>query len=358
MAAGEEGTILPIGSGRFVLLALFDGIRGCSTSLRAHQLEPFADYSSEVENRCQQLIAAKFPNCVQLGDIKKIDRIALESMVAEHGTDKPWLVVGGSPCQDLSIRRGSNAKGLVGKKSKLFFEFVRIVNTVMGLGVQVVFILENVASMPDSERDTITASLGVEPLDIDSALVSACHRRRYYWTNLPTTQLERQPVDIDSFLDEGWQRVPPGKPFRCFVAQAAFQMSRGRGEINGVRREEDGVERSPNADERERILGFPRGHTRLNGDVGEELFEENLRLKLVGNSFSVQVVSHLLMAFAAWAKDGQPLTLLPLCCNARILTMNRPWQECANEGSDSDSPFLDPAAVDDESFYADASALW
>merc|ERR1711904_225367 len=96
-------------------------------------------------------------------------------------------------------------------------------------GVQVAFLLENVASMPDGERDTITESLGVQPVEIDSVLVSACHRQRYYWTNLPVAPIRRREVDIDELLDKGWRRFPTGKPFRCFVSSASFQARRGRG---------------------------------------------------------------------------------------------------------------------------------
>lgn len=309
--------------GDFVLLSLFDGIRGCSVALRSLGVAPCADYSSEIERNCQRLIATKFPQCTQLGDVRKLDKAALESFVAKHGRTLPWLVAGGSPCQDLSVRRGNNRKGLLGKKSKLFFEFARVVSMLMSLGVTVAFLLENVASMSDDQRDAITACLGVEPIEIDAARVSACHRVRYYWTNLPVSSPEPRDVDIDALLDDGWRRFPEGKPFRCFVASTVRSARLGR-EPAGVRRISDGAERAPNADEREAILGFPRGHTRLLDDKGHEVFAEGLRLKLLGNSFSVQVVAHLLRPLAAFAQDGsRPLKLRALHANAWILCMDR-----------------------------------
>mmetsp|Transcript_110113 Transcript_110113/g.245747 ORF Transcript_110113/g.245747 Transcript_110113/m.245747 type:complete len:133 (+) Transcript_110113:44-442(+) len=98
------GATCPLVTGDFVLLALFDGIRGCSVALRSLGVEPCADYSSEIERNCQRLIAAKFPKCNQIGDVRKLDKAALQRLVAEHGINRPWLVVGGSPCQDLSCR--------------------------------------------------------------------------------------------------------------------------------------------------------------------------------------------------------------------------------------------------------------
>jgi len=330
-------------SGDFVLLALFDGIRGCSEALGALGVEPHADYSSELDKNCRRLIAAKYPRCIQIGDVQKIDRAALEAMVAKHGVQRPWLVVGGSPCQDLSIRRGQNRRGLAGKKSKLFFEFVRVVSTLRSLGVEVVFLLENVSSMSDEDRDAISASLGVDPVEIDAAVMSACHRQRYYWTNLPVEPVKPRAIDIDSLLYEGWCRLPKGKPFRCFVSSAAWQAKRGR-EPLGIFRQAaataagsgsgsggEAEERAPNAGEREAILGFPRGHTRLRGDDGEDLFPEGLRLKLLGNSFSVQVVSHLLAPIAASARDGQRLELRPLREDAMVVRMNR---ICGSAGPD------------------------
>merc|ERR1739848_978553 len=100
--------------------------------------------------------------------------------------------------------------------------------------------------MPDEDRDTITACLGVEPVEIDSAEISGCHRQRYYWTNLPVVPVVPQTVDIDALLDEGWHRFPDGQPFRCFVASTVRNARLGR-EPNSVRRASDGAERVPNA---------------------------------------------------------------------------------------------------------------
>merc|ERR1712113_1324913 len=87
----------------------------------------------------------------------------------------------------------------------------------------------------------------------------------------------------------------------------------------------------PNANERELMLGFPRGHTRLLNDAGEDLIPESLRLRLLGNSFSVQVIAHLLTPFAEFAKGLQPLSLRPLRQDALLLSMNRVQAPCDDE---------------------------
>jgi len=90
------------------------------------------------------------------------------------------LLIGGSPCQDLSTAK-ANGKGLEGEKSSLFFEYVRILKEVRPK----YFLLENVASMKKADKDEITRIMGVEPILINSALVSAQNRKRLYWTNIP-----------------------------------------------------------------------------------------------------------------------------------------------------------------------------
>lgn len=96
------------------------------------------------------------------------------------------LLIGGSPCQDLSIAK-TNREGLAGKRSGLFYEYLRILREVKPK----YFVLENVASMPKEARETISQELGVEPIMINAALVSAQSRKRYFWTNIPSVALPK-----------------------------------------------------------------------------------------------------------------------------------------------------------------------
>ncbi len=104
------------------------------------------------------------------------------------------LLIGGSPCQDLSIAK-KNRKGLDGERSGLFWEYVRILKELQPK----YFILENVASMPKEAKSIITEALGVEPIMIDAALVSAQRRKRLFWTNIPNVI---QPEDREIFLKD------------------------------------------------------------------------------------------------------------------------------------------------------------
>lgn len=103
------------------------------------------------------------------------------------------LLIGGSPCQDLSI--AGKRKGLSGERSGLFWEYVRILKEVKPK----YFILENVASMPKEAKQTITNALGVDPIMINASLVSAQQRKRLFWTNIPNLKL---PKDRGIFLKD------------------------------------------------------------------------------------------------------------------------------------------------------------
>jgi DNA (cytosine-5)-methyltransferase 3A len=112
------------------------------------------------------------------------------------------LLIGGSPCQDLSAAK-ADGKGLAGEKSGLFFEYVRILEEIKAENPDIQFLLENVASMKKADRDEITRIMGVEPILINSALVSAQNRKRLYWTNIPgITQPEDKEIFLRDIIDE------------------------------------------------------------------------------------------------------------------------------------------------------------
>lgn len=117
-------------------------------------------------------------------------------------TGETWdvdLLIGGSPCQDLSIAK-KNRKGLLGERSGLFWEYVRILKEVKPK----YFILENVASMPKEAKEIITKTLGVEPIMIDASLVSGQMRKRLFWTNIPNvTQPKDRGILLKDILENG-----------------------------------------------------------------------------------------------------------------------------------------------------------
>jgi site-specific DNA-cytosine methylase len=106
-------------------------------------------------------------------------------------------LVGGSPCQDLSIAKRARA-GLLGNRSGLFLEYVRILREKR----PAYFVLENVASMNNKDRDFISETLAVEPIMINSALLTAQNRKRYYRTNIPNVvQPNDKNIGIQDILE-------------------------------------------------------------------------------------------------------------------------------------------------------------
>lgn len=157
------------------VLSLFDGMSCGQIALKNLGVKVDKYYASEIDKYAIQIAKKNFPNTIHLGDVTKIP----SSVFGVNGFNtKINLIMGGSPCQGFS-KAGKNLN-FDDPRSKLFFEFVRLVEELKPK----YFLLENV-KMTKEHRDTISSFLGVEPIYIDSALVSAQTRKRYYWTNIP-----------------------------------------------------------------------------------------------------------------------------------------------------------------------------
>lgn len=167
------------------ILSLFDGISCGQIALNRAGIEYENYYASEVEPNAIKVTQTNYPKTIQLGDVTNLDFSKFENVD---------LLMGGSPCQDLSIAK-ADRQGLEGSRSNLFFRFVDALNQAKPK----YFIFENVASMGQKEKDTITEILGVEPIMINSALVSAQSRKRLYWTNIGHVG---QPKDRKIFLKD------------------------------------------------------------------------------------------------------------------------------------------------------------
>ena len=133
-------------------------------------------YASEIDKYAIQVTQKNYPNTIQVGDICELDPQDFQDVD---------LIMGGSPCQGFSF--AGKQLAFDDPRSKLFFEFVRMVEGVKPK----YFLLENVR-MKKEYLQIITDMLGVEPIFINSALVSAQSRQRYYWTNISGIQ---QPED-------------------------------------------------------------------------------------------------------------------------------------------------------------------
>ena len=146
-------------------------------------------YASEIDKYAIKITQKNFPDTIQLGNIRE---------VKASGLPKIDLLIGGSPCQDVSF--AGKGKGLIdGERSSLFFEFVRLYQELKPK----YFILENVKMKKNSEA-IITHCLGVQPIEINSSLFSAQNRKRLYWTNIPLDDLPKDKgIKLKDILENG-----------------------------------------------------------------------------------------------------------------------------------------------------------
>ena len=174
------------------ILSLFDGMSCGRLALDRLGIKVDKYYASEIDKYAIQVSSANYPDIIQIGDVCDV-----------KGEDYPDidLVLAGSPCQGFSF--AGNQLAFDDPRSALFFEFVRILKEVKPK----YFLLENV-KMKKEFLDVISEQVGVEPILINSALVSAQNRLRYYWTNIPGVE---QPEDRGIVLKDILETEPDEK---------------------------------------------------------------------------------------------------------------------------------------------------
>ncbi len=171
------------------VLSLFDGISCGQIALERAGIKVDIYYASEIESNPIKVTMKNYPDTIQLGDVTKWKEWDIDWRSID-------LLLGGSPCQGFSF--AGKQLNFEDPRSKLFFEYADILNHIKECNPDVKFLLENV-KMKQEYQDVITEYLGVEPILIDSALVSAQNRKRLYWTNIPNIQ---QPSDKNINLED------------------------------------------------------------------------------------------------------------------------------------------------------------
>lgn len=177
------------------VLSLFNGMNTGRQALENVGIKVTKYYSSEIKPYAIELTQHHFPDTIQVGDVTKW-----------RAWDIDWrsidLVLSGSPCQDLSAA-GKRA-GINGKKSSLFFTFVEILEHIKELNHKVLFLQENVGSASKLDVGIMSRALGVYPVRINSSLLTAQLRDRYYWSNIRTKETMFDVVtDIPQPKDKG-----------------------------------------------------------------------------------------------------------------------------------------------------------
>jgi DNA-cytosine methyltransferase len=201
------------GSTGLNVLSLFDGMSCGQIALQRVGIKVENYFASEIDKYAIQVAKHNFPNTKHIG-----------SVVDVKGNDLPKidLLIGGSPCQGFSF--AGKQLNFDDPRSKLFFEFVRLKNECN----PTYFLLENV-KMKKEYQDVITEHLGVEPIEINSNLLSAQNRKRIYWTNIPGVSI---PNDKGILLkdivheNESIDTALNGNYAEWFAKNAEFQLSK------------------------------------------------------------------------------------------------------------------------------------
>jgi DNA (cytosine-5)-methyltransferase 3A len=166
------------------VLSLFDGMSCGQVALNNLGIKVDKYFASEIDKYAMEIAKKNFPDIIHVGNVEFVTKSMLNNKID--------LIIGGSPCQGFS--RAGKGLNFEDPRSKLFFEFVRLIKECKPK----YFMLENV-KMNKESRDIISEYLGVEPIYIDSALLSAQTRKRYYWTNIPNIS---EPIDKGIILKD------------------------------------------------------------------------------------------------------------------------------------------------------------
>ena len=290
------------------VLSFFDG---CATALQAllNCNVPVAVYDA-IENDLKCIAVAKhnYPAMEHVGELA--DAMRPNTLLKDYD-----LIIGGFPCQDLSIANPKR-QGFSGQRSSLFFQMLQIMESVR----YKYFVIENVASMKKEHRDIVSTSLGVAPTFIDSQDFVPQIRKRLYWTNFPIlpwqsgcprTQnlhniLEHGVVDrqtaycIDANYGKGThighykshrRRQLVFKDSTTMTANGLdypyWQQMRVGDDLTHIKYKEDGS-RILTPLECERCQGFPDNYTKVDGIANTH------RYRMIGNAFTVPVIEHII----------------------------------------------------------------
>lgn len=185
------------------VLSLFDGMSCGRIALERCGFKVDNYFASEIDKYAIKVAKANYPDTVHLGDVTGVmtyeDYNGEASLIVPYlGRYKIDILIGGSPCQGFSF--AGKQLNFEDPRSKLFFEYVRLLRELKPK----YFLLENV-NMKQEYQDIISSLLGVEPIRINSNLVSAQNRDRLYWTNIPVLNPPRnRNIMLKDILEDGW----------------------------------------------------------------------------------------------------------------------------------------------------------
>ncbi len=263
--------------------SVFSGIGGFEKAIQDVFPNALCVGYSEIDKYAVKVYQQHFPTHRNFGDITKINVKSLPDFD---------LLVGGSPCQDLSIAKNQR-QGLEGNRSSLFYKYLETLR----IKKPRFFLFENVASMHKKDRDIITKELGVEPVMIDAALVSAQSRKRLFWCNWKVEQPKDRRIFLKDVLENGYTDREKSYPLTATYAGACVRdyfLKHQRQlifkvPVNKIPKNLKEIKpyiRKLTPIECEKLQSFP-----INWTKG---VSNTQRYRLIGNAVNVEVIKHIL----------------------------------------------------------------
>lgn len=290
------------------VLSLFDGISCGAVALEKAGISVGRYSSFEIDYNAVKISKKNYPQMDRHLDVFDGDFTQFK------GYD---LLIGGSPCTYWSIAQSPDKRETTceGRGYALFSQFVRALRE----SECPYFLYENNASMDDTIKEQITKELGVEPMLVNSKLLSAQNRERLYWTNIPVEETPKEKgiivnrilesdVDDKYFVhDDNITYIQPvDKIRRMNPYQIAYYANGGQGQRvysafgKGVTQTANGGGRGAKTGlyyvgedkvrrltplEAERMQTLPDNYTDCD-------ISDNNRYKAIGNGWTVDVIAH------------------------------------------------------------------
>ena len=285
------------GSAGLNVVSLFNGMNTGRIALENQGFKINKYYSSEIKPYAIELTQYHHPDTIQVGDVNNWKEWDIDWKNID-------LILSGSPCQDLSAA-GKRA-GLNGKKSSLFFVFIEILNHCRKLNPNVKFLQENVGSASKKDVGIMSRELGVYPVRINSKLVVAALRDRYYWTNIKTKESMfdlitdiPQPEDRKIFFKDILTSGTTNRKKSVCLMEGTFSKNNSkdiysehwqkylkkRPQSMVILINENDLLRLPNKIEMCRLQGFPDNHC--------DILSDEKAGSLLGDGWTLPIVEHI-----------------------------------------------------------------
>lgn len=276
------------------ILSLCDGMSCCHIALDRAGIPVEEYYAAEIKEIGIRVTKDNYPDTIHIGDVNKISykNGVLYTENGDYNVGHIDLVAFGSPCQSFSQAMKTHMRvGLKDKeRSGLFLECYRILKEVN----PTYFLMENVASMNQEDKDFISKLMGVQPIRINSKLVGPALRDRLYWTNIPNvTQPEDKKITLQSILTSGYTDrekarallVSDSRPLTDKKKMMHRYRDTGFTTIIWEENGNDDSIRYMNQTELERCQNVPEGYTKC--------LTRNEAANVLGDGWSVDVIAHI-----------------------------------------------------------------